>query len=322
MASRVRRLFPIVLVVALLVATAAAFAVTERLKLEDSPIVTTTLDRSVSPVCILCRPAAREAQIRFRLRKEDDLTIDVVDRDGNVVRDNLVSGRYRPGSLLFSWDGRADGGRVVADGLYRVRVRLEGEDRTLEFPTEIRVDATAPVIQEIDLQPVVFSPDGDERADQVNVRYRFNETAYPVLYVDGRRFPPARKRLAGSRQWYALKDGRGLPPGEHRLALAAADEVGNLSPSTRAFTVRIRYVELRRSRFSTRPGSRLRIRVSTDALSVRYRLAGGGRVIEGRVRTRRGVRAFMLRVPKRPGRYRLTVRANGHLDRAVVIVRR
>jgi flagellar hook capping protein FlgD len=317
-----RRLLPIVLVVVLLVATAAAFAVTERLKLEDSPILGTRLDSSVSPVCTLCKPAAREAQIRFRLRKEDDLTVDIVDADGNVVRRSLVSGRYQPASLLFSWDGRADGGRVVADGLYRVRVTLEGEDRTLEFPNAITVDATAPAIRDIKVRPAVFSPDGDGHADQVNVQYRFNEAAYPVLYLDGARLAPARKRVGGVRQWYALKDGHGLPPGEHRLALAAADEVGNLSPSTRAFTVRVRYIELRRSRYLARPGSRVRLRVSTDAQSVRYRLAGRGRVLEGRVRVPGGVRAVVLRAPRTPGRYLLTVRANGRIGRAVLILRR
>ena len=318
------RLLPIVLVVALLVATAASFAVTERLKLEDSPILNTRLDTLVSPVCTVCRPAAREAQIRFRLRKEDDLTIDIIDADGNVVRDNLVSGRYRPAFLRFSWDGRNRSGKVVPDGLYRVRVTLEGEDRTLEFPTEIRVDATAPTIEDVAVEPVVFSPDGDGRADQVNVRYRFSEGAYPVLYVDGKRSGPGfRRRPTGVRQWYGLRrNGRGLPPGAHRLALAAQDQVGNLSPSTREFTVHIRYVELRHRRYVLRAGSRARLRVSTDARSVRYRLAGPGGLRGGRVRSRGSVRAVVFRTPQRPGRYVLTLRANGRLDRAVLLVRR
>ncbi|HET7855852.1 MAG TPA: FlgD immunoglobulin-like domain containing protein [Gaiellaceae bacterium] len=318
-----KRLLPIAIVVALLVATAAAFAVTERLKLEDSPILNTRLDTLVSPVCTVCRPVAREAQIRFRLRTEDELTIDILDADGEVVRNDLVSGRYRPAFLRFSWDGRDRSGRVVPDGLYRVRLTLEGEDRTLEFPTEIRVDATAPTIENVAVRPFVFSPDGDGRADQVNVAYRFSEGAYPVLYVDGRRRPPGfRRRPIGVVQWYALVNGRGLPAGTHRLALAAQDQVGNLSPSTREFTVRIRYVELRRSRYVVRAGSRARLRVSTDASSVRYRLAGPGGIFGGRVRARGSVRAVVFSAPQRPGRYVLTVRANGRLDRAALIVRR
>jgi flagellar hook capping protein FlgD len=319
----VKKLLPIVLVVALLAATAAAFAVTERLKLEDSPILNTRLDELLSPICTACRPEAKEARIAFRLRRKDDLSLDIVDANGDAVRQNFVSGHFIPRFLEFSWDGRDDEGRVVPDGLYRVRVTLESENRTLEFPNEIRVDARAPAIEDIDVRPRVFSPDGDGRSDQVNLLYRFSEGAYPVLYVDGRRLGPGfRKRPVGVMQWYALRKGRGLPPGEHRLALAAKDDVGNISPSTREFTVRIRYVELRQSRYVVRAGSRVRLRVSTDAQSVRYRLAGLGRALEGRARARLGVRALVLRVPRRPGRYRLTVRANGHIDRAVFIVRR
>lgn len=319
-----KKLLPIVLVVALLAATAAAFAVTERLKLEDSPILNTRLDQLVSPICTACKPDAKEARIAFRLRRENDLTLDIVDADGDAVRDNFVSGHFIPRFLEFSWDGRDDEGRVVPDGLYRVRVTLDDENRTLEFPTDIRVDATAPSIEEIKVRPFVFSPDGDGRSDQVNLLYRFSEGAYPVLYVDGRRLGPGfRKRPVGVMQWYALRNKRGLPPGEHRLALAAKDDVGNLSSSTRAFTVRIRYVELRRTRYVVLAGSRVRLRISTDARSVRYQLAGRGRLFEGRVRARRrSVRALVLRVPKVPGRYLLTARANGRLDRAVLIVRR
>jgi FlgD Ig-like domain len=325
MGSSVKKLLPIVLVVGLLAATAAAFAVTERLKLEDSPILNTRLDQLVSPVCTACGPDAKEARIAFRLRREDDLSLDIVDSDGHVVRENLVSGRFIPRFLEFSWDGRGDEGRVVPDGLYRVRVTLEDENRTLEFPNEISVDATAPAIEEITVRPRVFSPDGDRRVDQVNLLYRFSEAAYPVLYVDGRRLGAVgfRKRPVGVRQWYGLSPaGPGLPAGEYRLALAAKDDVGNLSPSTREFTVHIRYVELRQPRYVVKAGSRVRLRVSTDAQSVRYRLAGQGRVFEGRIRARRGVRAIVLRAPNAPGRYLLTVRASGHVDRAAFIVRR
>jgi hypothetical protein len=312
-----------VAVIALLTATAAAFAVTERLKLEDSPIQNTRIDKFFSPVCTACRPEARQVAIAFRLREEDDLSLDIVDSGGNVVRDDLASGHFIPRALRFAWDGLDDEGRVVSDGLYRVRVMLEGEERTLEFPNEIHVDATAPSVEEIDVRPAVFSPDGDGSADLVNVIYRFSEEAYPVLYVDGKRLAPgARRRPAGVRQWYGLRKGRGLPPGEYRLALAATDEVGNFSPSTREFTVRVRYVELRRSRFRARPGSRIRLRVATDARDLAYRVAGRGRVVEGRVRAQGAVRALVLRAPRRPGRYLLTVTANGRHARAVLLVRR
>ena len=121
----------------------------------------------------------------------------------------------------------------------------------------------------------------------------------------------------GSYQWY----GTGVRPGTHRLALAAQDLAGNLGPSTRELTVRIRYVELRHRRYRVLGGHRLRIRVSTDATTLRWVLAGPGRRISGRVRAERAVRAFVLRVPRTAGRYRLTVTEDGRSARALVLVR-
>src|SRR5918999_23103 len=205
--ARLVKLLPTVLVLVLLGATAAAFTVTQRLKLEDSPILGVQLDQLVSPVCTVCKqPEAREAVIRFRLREEDDVRIDIVHPSGTILRDGLVIGHYEPQSLRFSWDGRDSRGRVVADGLYRVRVKLDELGRTLEFPQEIRVDATVPTVEEIRVHPALFSPDGDGRSDLVNVVYRFSEGAFPVLYVDGKRSGPGfRRRPTGVMQWYALR---------------------------------------------------------------------------------------------------------------------
>ena len=64
------RLAPVALVTALLVATSAAFVVTEKLKLTRNPIVGPTVDKTFSPVCD-CENAS--AAIRFRLRLAEKL---------------------------------------------------------------------------------------------------------------------------------------------------------------------------------------------------------------------------------------------------------
>src|SRR5918999_5800487 len=139
----VSRIAPTIVVALLLAATAVAFAFAQRAKLEESPIESTLFQRRLlSPVCTACAPNARQAPIGFRLRNEDHVDVDVVDSDGQIVRDGLVTGRYTPRALRFSWDGKDNRGEVVADGLYRVRVSLADEGRTLEFPDEIRVDGT------------------------------------------------------------------------------------------------------------------------------------------------------------------------------------
>ena len=73
----------LLIVLALLGATAAAFAVTERLKLERSPITGTKVDRVFSPVCECARDLS---VISFVLRRRETLTLDILDRNGRSIR--------------------------------------------------------------------------------------------------------------------------------------------------------------------------------------------------------------------------------------------
>jgi hypothetical protein len=297
----VKKFAPTLIVAGLLAATATAFAVTERLKLEDSPVLGTR-------ITALFSPKKGEARIGFRLRREEDIRLDVVDKQGKVVRRALGSGVFGQAFHQFAWDGRNDAGQVVPDGVYHVQLQLTDEDRTIEFPSTVRVDAKPPTVDDVTIKHRVFSPDGDHRADQVNVHYRFNEPAYAILYVDGKKVATSyRKKPVGTIQWY----GRGKRPGDYRLALAAQDLVGNVAGSTREFTVRLRYIDLFTRTFKPH-GRILRVRVSTDAKTVRWRL--------GRTRGNAKPPLIRLPVPSKPGRYTLTVTANGHRARATVVV--
>jgi len=297
-----KRLAPTILVAALLIATATAFAVTEHLKLEDSPVLGTRFSGLFSPRLV-------EERIGFRLRREEDIRLDIADSNGEIVKHGVGSGVFGQAYHQFAWDGRDDSGRIVPDGIYRVELTLKDEDRTIEFPRTIAVDATPPTIPFVTIRHGVFSPDGDGRADRVDVRYRFGEPAWAILYVDGKRVGRSgRRKPIGVYPWYA----RGKKPGEYRLALAAQDRAGNIAPSTREFKVRLRYVQLFKTRFTPR-GRTIRVRVSSDAKRLTWRL--GGRSGTGRSPLLR------LPVPTQPGRYTLTVSANGHRARATVIVR-
>lgn len=298
-----KTLVPTILVAALLVATATAFAVTEHLKLEDSPVTETAFPKLFSPKLV-------EARIKFRLRREEEISLDIADEDGKVVKHAVGSGLFGPGSHQFAWDGRDDSGRVVPDGTYHVQLTLKDENRTIEFPRTIAADSTPATIEDVKIVHGVFSPDRDGRADRVDVRYRFSEPAWAILFVDGKRVGRSyRKKPVGTIQWY----GSGKKPGEYRLALGARDRAGNPSPSTREFNVRLRYVELFRKRFRPRAGRTLRVRVSSDAKTLTWKL--GDRIGTGRPPLLR------IPVPVEPGRYTLTVRANGHRARATVVVR-
>jgi len=295
-----KKFAPTLIIAGLLAATATAFAVTERLKLEDSPVLGTRIPALFSP-------KLSEARIGFRLRREEDIRLDIVDDNGTVVRHALGTGVFGQALHQFAWDGRNDAGRIVPDGLYHVKLELKDEDRTIDFPNTVRVDSTPPTIQ-LTIRPRVFSPDGDKRADRVDVRYRFDEQAYAILYVDGKRVGRSgRKKATSTYAWY----GRGKRPGDYRLALAARDLAGNVAGSTRAFTVRLRYIDLYKHKFTPR-GRILRVRVSTDAKTVGWRL--------GRTRGNAKPPLIRLPVPSKPGRYTLTVTANGHRARATVVV--
>lgn len=305
------RLASALLVVGLLVATAAAFAVTERLKLVRSPISQTQLDRRVfSPVCA-CE--SDTVELGFRLREADSLTITVVDAGGRTVSTLIADERRSAGPVAVRWDGRRDDGSVVPEGTYKPRVRLAGQRRTIELPNPMRVDTTPPDVVELDVRPPAFSPDGDGRRDKVAVRYALSEEGRAELYVGGElRVTHRRRVLAGKIDWHGLAGERGLPRGPYELSLAAVDRAGNRSDPAGPVTVTIRYVELSRKSIRVRAGSRFSVRVATDAESFSWRLGrAGGSSPPG---------VLVVRAPVRPGRYALVVEANDRRARANVIV--
>ena len=305
----VTRYAPAALVAVLLAATGLAFLHTESLKLETSPIRQTRVTKVFSPVC---RCDSNKARIAFRLAKPDVLTVTISDSSGRDVR-RLATNRPSSGRVSFLWGGRDARGRVVADGFYRARVRLELQEETFVLPNLIRVDSRRPELQVVSVQPRIFSPDGDGRSDRIIVRYRVDEPARALLSVDGvQRVVGASLRPTGELEWFGNVGGVSLPPRRYRLALAAVDLAGNRSATVKAGPVRIRYVELVAPVLRAKAGGVLRVRVLTDARRVSWRLG-----------KRRGVGRtpiFRIRAPQSPGRYRLVVTANGHKAGAFVSV--
>jgi FlgD Ig-like domain len=306
----VRRLLSTFLVLGLLGGTAGAFAVTERLKLEPSPIAAPDVDHVLSPVCG-CE--TRTADIEFRIREADQLTIAIVDADGEVVR-TLVSDReYDAGPVALSWDGRGDEGEVVEEGSYRPRVHLDDERRTIVLPNPMRVDTTAPVVTVVSVAPTVISPDRDGRSDKIKVRYRVDELARPYVLVDGEEETIGRTRPGGGQlEWYGRHDGRPVSTGPHAVSVVATDLAGNRSRPTPRATVWIRYISIARDQLRVPAGVRFGVRVSTDAARYRWRL--------GHRRGSRRGELLVVRAPSRPGRYLLRVEYGHYRDRAVVVV--
>jgi FlgD Ig-like domain len=302
----VARVLPIVVVLALLGCTAAAFAVTEGLKLEHSPISNTHVGKIVAPDSL----GNKTVGVGFRLRKPDRVTVELVNSSGDVVR-TLVRSRKEPsGNLQFTWNGRGDNGEVLADGTYRPRVHLADAHKTIVLPNPIRMDATPPFIRLVSVTPRVFSPDGDLSRDYVRIRYQTSERARAQLYVDGEPRTLVHDFLrAGKIDW--PRGSLRLRPGRHLIRLRALDLATNLGPPSRALPVFVRYIDLRPHALRVKTGRRFGFRVLTDAKDYAVHL--------GSLHTRRSGRLLILRAPA-PGRYVLRVAEHGHVAKAIVTV--
>jgi hypothetical protein len=304
----VPRLLSTVLVIALLGGTAAAFAVTQGLKIEPSPIAAPRIAKVFSPTCDC---DTRVATIQFRLRKPDRVRLQIVDSGGTVVRTLVPGRRLRRGTVSYTWNGRDDRGRFVPQGVYKPRVHLTDQHRTIDLPNDMQVYTTAPRITIASLAPRTISPNGDGRNDRIQIDYRISEPAHAILYVDGRRVLYTRRQLErSSLEWNGKIDGRPMLPGRYRVWLGAEDRAGNVSNGKVAHLV-VRYVALVRDAIRAKAGTRFGVGVLADR-RVHWRLgARGGTAAPG---------LLVLRAPAKPGRYRLVVTVPGWADQATLIV--
>lgn len=218
--------------------TAAAFAVTESLKLRPSVVTRPTFvgpdgavvarDRVFSPVCEC--PQER-AVLGFTLRRADRVTASIVDASGDAVRVLVHKMRLARGAHELTWDGRDEAGAVVEDGPYRLRLDLRREGRSFLVPMVFRVDTQAPRVRLVRAGPTVISPDGDGVQDRVWVRYRSNEKGAPALAVDGAVVSVGGAREPGrsALSWLGRIDGEPAPSGEYAITLSVRDRAGNVS---------------------------------------------------------------------------------------------
>jgi hypothetical protein len=315
-----QRVLTSVTLLGLLVATAAAFAITEHLKLEKSPIYGTKIYSGrpgapalFSPVCGAgC--ATRAARVGLTLRRTDHVTVTIVDSDGHKVATigpDVVMRAKTP--RVFTWSGRTDTGALAPDGVYYPWVRLGSH--VFKFINKITLDTVPPQVLSaagVKQKPVLFAG----RGQSVAIRYHFSKKAHPVLYLGGRRITVGRHtRPSGRVKWAGKVDHRQLPAGTYVLSVGALDPAGNETPAAKRkdVTVVLRYVEIMPQLITVKAGRPFKVHVETAARQYTWRLGQrhGGR---------RG-RTLRLRAPTTPGTYRLVVSEIGHASTAVVRVR-
>jgi hypothetical protein len=182
--------------------------VTQRLKLEPSPISQTHVDKVFSPVC---NCATKVAHIDFSIRRADDLRIWVRTPSGPAV---LADREFAKGMVHVQWDGSG-----VRDGVYFAVVHLRNAQRTIDLPNPIRVDTVKPTIALVSM-----SRDGTNTI----FRYRTSEPAHALLIVDGERRIRTYSTRTHAKFAYA-----GRLTAKTRLVLRARDVAGNLSAAVK-----------------------------------------------------------------------------------------
>jgi hypothetical protein len=294
------RLLATALLFVLLGATAAAFVITERLKLQPSPITHVFVTKVFSPTCECDTDVA---VVGFRLRNAERLTLSIADKGGDSIRTLVGPMERRRGGFSATWDGRDADGAMVPDGVYRPLVHLR--HRTILMPNRIRVDTTPPQVRLRSLGPRVLEP-----GKRLRVRYLLDEPARVYVFLNGRRVLLGRS----TRQRWKVEWPARVRPGAYRVTVAARDVAGNLSDATRPMTVVIPLIVVTKS-VRVASGKRFTVRLVTDRRRA-YTWKLGKQ--QGSSRARR----LVLRAPRRAGPRALVISQDGVTHPVAVTVTR
>jgi hypothetical protein len=233
---------PRAIFVVLIAATFGAFFVAQRLKNSPSVIQKVTYNGVFSPN----RDGRKDRlRINFRLKESDDVTVSVLDDDGDRVRE-LLDDRSVPAYTTLtpslSWDGRDDEGRMLPDGRYRIRLTLRRQGRSVVLPRSVIKDTTPPRPRVLSMGPSrAKGPELLPRPGGGSATAHFRApgtTAPPAVLLF--KTAPGRPRLvirdqleqgATSWSWNGTKGGRRVSAGTYLVAIQARDKAGNIGTS-------------------------------------------------------------------------------------------
>jgi hypothetical protein len=231
---------------ALVLATLAAFFVTQKLKSSPPLVVRPWVSEVFSP-----DPDARvrRARVSFWIVRGDDVSVSIVDGGGRIVR-TLLDGYRLPERVRITrwWDGRTESGAVVPDGRYRVRIALIHQGRTIDLPRAIRVDTRPPRPRVASIEPragdrPAFLP--QEGIDAVTVRVAGTERRRARLVIWRTDVTPPRRvgRIVipfdqDTARWDGTLGGRPAPAGTYLMGVLVADRPGNVGTFPRVLPPR------------------------------------------------------------------------------------
>ena len=229
----------------LVVATIAAFFVTQQLKSEFPLVIRfATQPAHFSPNGDHYRDSA---VVGFDLSEPAKVTFSITDAEGNEVR-RLVDERQLAGDAKhrFVWDGRDDDGRPAPDGTYRMRVVRRDESRVIDSFKEIDVDRKPPDVKLLSARPsLVPTPEPGER-QRVRVRYRGPRNEAPEFRVfrTDNGPPYVVRRFRGNRSRSGVWEGdvatspertAPAPAGDYSFTVTVRDRAGNLAVAPAEF---------------------------------------------------------------------------------------
>ncbi len=241
---------PVVAFVALVVATVAAFFITQHLKVA-TPLIAgfpRPVPAGINPVSgTRCYDPAVGKTLDYRvmtisfylLHQSDRVNVWVVDAQGRRVA-TLASGTFMPGGShpvrkQFVWNGHGPNGVLAPDGTYYVRVHLINQARTVTIsdnagPIPFRVITTPPrpvitlvtphVIRQSRPVPVRITYTGNGSRLATVLIYRLGSQRRPVL---------VKRFITGghSAVWNGLISKRPAVPGTYYIGLEVTDVACN-----------------------------------------------------------------------------------------------
>jgi flagellar hook assembly protein FlgD len=247
--TAVSRRTPMIIFGVLVAATFAAFFVAQRLK--NAPSVVQSLRISTGstvkgdpPVFSPNGDGRRErAHITFRLKKADDVTVHMINADGDQVRKLMDRhlGAYQQIIPSLSWDGRDDDGQLVPDGRYRISITLAHLGRTVISQRTILKDTTPPRPRVLSIGPEkTYGPEllPEPSGKPAHVRFLAAQRQAEVMVFKTSPGTPRKVREADLAQgatswdWDGANDaGNKLSPGTYVVVLQWRDPAGNIGSS-------------------------------------------------------------------------------------------
>lgn len=242
----------------LVLATAAAFLVAQRLK-RSTPIINGVhYNRYISPTC---RCNKDRATIVFTLRDTGRVTATMVNAAGDDVRTLVSDRRLRRGRHAYVWTGRTDAGLVAPDGRYRLRVTLRNQARSVTATRVLILDTKPPRPRIVAVTPGLVVPGAEGSIGRARISYRGNSNPGPLIQVYRTDLPKPKevtffnwRRGRKTAMWDGKVGGKAAPDGVYAIAITTYDRAGNAGSFPRVLPPR---------RSEAKPGTGVSVRYLT-----------------------------------------------------------